>query len=74
MLVLDRRRLEAINIAYLHAIHKLIVIDKLKKLLWIRHKTATPTTHAIPASNNHNKHPTQQHKPRKPWRNYRECL
>jgi len=32
------------NIAYLHAIHKLIVIDKLKKPPWIRRKTATPTT------------------------------
>jgi len=32
------------NIAYLHAIHKLIVIDKLKKPPWIRHKTATLTT------------------------------
>jgi hypothetical protein len=43
------------NIAYLHAIHRLIVIDKLKRLLWIRHKTATPAMHAIMASNNHNK-------------------
>ena len=32
------------NIAYLHAIHKLIVIDKLKKPPLTRHKTATPTT------------------------------
>jgi hypothetical protein len=54
------------NIAYLHAIHKLIVIDKLKKPLWIRHKTATPTMHAILAKSNynHNKHLIQQHVPR----------
>ena len=32
------------NIAYLHAIHRLIVIDKLKKPPLTRHKTATPTT------------------------------
>ncbi len=32
------------NIAYLHAIHRLIVIDKLKKPPWIRHKTATQIT------------------------------
>jgi hypothetical protein len=51
------------NIAYLHAIHKLIVIDKLKKPLWIRHKTATPITHAILAksNHNHNKHLIQQY-------------
>jgi len=55
------------NIAYLHAIHRLIVIDKLKKPLWIRHKTATPITHAILAKSNynHNKHLIQQHVPRK---------
>jgi len=55
------------NIAYLHAIHKLIVIDRLKKPLWIRHKTATPTMHAILMKNNynHNKHLIQQHVPRK---------
>jgi hypothetical protein len=55
------------NIAYLHAIHKLIVIDKLKKPLWIRHKTATPITHAIlmKSNYNHNKHLIQQHVPRK---------
>ena len=55
------------NIAYLHAIHKLIVIDKLKKPLRIRHKTATPTMHAILAKSdyNHNKHLIQQHVPRK---------
>jgi hypothetical protein len=54
------------NIAYLHAIHKLIVIDKLKKPLRIRHKTATPITHAIlmKSGYNHNKHPTQQHVPK----------
>jgi len=35
--------------------------------LWIRHKTATPTMHAILAKSgyNHNKHLTQQHVPRK---------
>jgi hypothetical protein len=51
------------NIAYLHAIHKLIVIDRLKRPLWIRHKTATPITHAILAksNHNHNKHLIQQH-------------
>jgi len=55
------------RLAYLHAIHRLIVIDKLKKPLWIRHKTATPTMHAILAKSNynHNKHLTQQHVPRK---------
>jgi hypothetical protein len=55
------------NIAYLHAIHKLIVIDKLKRPLWIRHKTATPIMHAILAKSdyNHNKHLIQQHVPRK---------
>jgi hypothetical protein len=55
------------NIAYLHAIHRLIVIDKLKKPLWIRHKTATPTMHAIlmKSNHNHNKHLIQQHVPRK---------
>ena len=55
------------NIAYLHAIHKLIVIDKLKGPLWIRHKTATPITHAIltKSNHNHNKHLIQQHVPRK---------
>ena len=55
------------NIAYLHAIHKLIVIDKLKKPLWIKHKTATPITHAIlmKSNHNHNKHLIQQHVPRK---------
>jgi hypothetical protein len=52
------------NIAYLHAIHKLIVIDKLKRPLWIRHKTATPITHAILMKSNHNKHLTQQHAPK----------
>jgi hypothetical protein len=54
------------NIAYLHAIHKLIVIDKLKKPLWIKHKTATPITHAIltKSNHNHNKHLIQQHVPR----------
>jgi hypothetical protein len=55
------------NIAYLHAIHRLIVIDRFKKPLWIKHKTATPITHAILAKSgyNHNKHLTQQHVPRK---------
>ena len=55
------------RLAYLHAIHRLIVIDKLKKPLWIRHKTATPITHAIlmKSNYNHNKHLTQQHVPRK---------
>jgi len=55
------------NIAYLHAIHRLIVIDRLKRPLWIRHKTATPITHAILAKSdyNHNKHLIQQHVPRK---------
>ena len=55
------------NIAYLHAIHKLIVIERLKKPLWIRHKTATPTMHAILMKSryNHNKHLIQQHVPRK---------
>jgi len=55
------------NIAYLHAIHRLVVIDKLKRLLWIKHKTATPITHAILAKSdyNHNKHLIQQHVPRK---------
>jgi hypothetical protein len=55
------------NIAYLHAIHKLIVIDRLKRPLWIRHKTATPITHAIlmKSNYNHNKHLIQQHVPRK---------
>jgi hypothetical protein len=55
------------NIAYLHAIHKLIVIDRLKRPLWIRHKTATPITHAIlmKSNYNHNKRTTQQHVPRK---------
>ncbi len=37
----------------MHAIHRLIVIGKLRKAPWIRHKTATPTT-----TN------TQQHAPR----------
>jgi len=51
------------NIAYLHAIHRLIVIDKLKRPLWIRHKTATPTMHAIlmKSGYNHNKHLIQQY-------------
>jgi hypothetical protein len=55
------------NIAYLHAIHKLIVIDKLKRPLWIRHKTATPITHAIlmKSNYNHDRHLIQQHVPRK---------
>jgi hypothetical protein len=55
------------NIAYLHAIHKLIVIDRLKGPLWIRHKTATPITHAIlmKSNYNHNKHLIMQHVPRK---------
>jgi hypothetical protein len=55
------------NIAYLHAIHKLIVIDKFKKPLWIRHKTATPTMHAIlmKSGYNHDKHLIMQHVPRK---------
>ena len=55
------------NIAYLHAIHKLIVIDKLKKPLWIKHKTATPITHAIlmKSNYNHDRHLIQQHVPRK---------
>ena len=55
------------RLAYLHAIHRLIVIDKLKKPLWFRYKTATPTMHAILAKSNynHNKHLTQQHVPRK---------
>jgi len=54
------------NIAYLHAIHKLIVIDKLKGPLWIRHKTATPIMHAIlmKSNHNHNKHLIQQHVPK----------
>jgi len=49
------------NIAYLHAIHKLIVIDKLKRPLRIRHKTATPITHAILMKSNHNEHLITQH-------------
>ena len=55
------------NIAYLHAIHRLVVIDKLKRPLRIRHKTATPTIHAIlmKSGYNHNKHLTQQYVPRK---------
>jgi len=55
------------NIAYLHAIHKLIVIDKLKRPLWIKHKTTTPIAHAIlmKSNYNHNKHLIQQHVPRK---------
>jgi hypothetical protein len=55
------------KLAYLHAIHRLIVINKLKKPLWIRHKTATLTMHAILAKSNHNhdRHLTQQHVPRK---------
>jgi len=54
------------NIAYLHAVHKLIVIDRLKKPLWIRHKTATPTMHAIlmKSGYNHDKHLIQQHVPK----------
>jgi len=53
--------------AHPHAIHRLIVIDKLKKPLWIRHKTATPTMHAIlmKSNYNHDRHLTQQHVPRK---------
>jgi hypothetical protein len=53
--------------AVMHAIHRLIVIDKLKKPLWIRHKTTTPSMHAILmiSGYNHNKHPKQQHVPRK---------
>jgi hypothetical protein len=52
--------------AHPHAIHRLIVIDKLKKPLRIRHKTATPITHAIlmKSNYNHNKHLTQQHAPK----------
>jgi len=46
------------RLAYLHAIHRLIVIDKLKKPPLTRHKTATPITHAILMKSNHNKHPT----------------
>ncbi len=55
------------NIAYLHAIHKLIVIDRLKRPLWIRHKTVMPITHAIlmKSNYNHNKHLIQQHVPKK---------
>ncbi len=55
------------NIAYLHAVHKLIVIDRLKGPLWIRHKTATPTMHAIlmKSGYNHDKHLVTQHVPRK---------
>ncbi|KUO80382.1 MAG: hypothetical protein AT718_11215 [Vulcanisaeta sp. JCHS_4] len=55
------------NIAYLHAIHRLVVIDKLKKPLRIKHKTATPTMHAILmiSGYNHDKHLIQQHVPRK---------
>jgi len=55
------------NIAYLHAIHRLIVIDKLKKPLRIRHKTATPTMHAILmiSGYNHDRHLIQQHVPKK---------
>jgi hypothetical protein len=55
------------NIAYLHAIHKLVVIDKLKKPLWIKHKMATPITHAIlmKSNYNHDRHLIQQHVPRK---------
>ena len=43
------------------------MIDKLKKPLWFRHKTATPTMHAILAksNHNHNKHLITQHVPRK---------
>jgi hypothetical protein len=53
--------------AHPHAIHRLVVIDKLKKPLWFRHKTATPTMHAILAksNHNHNKHLITQHVPRK---------
>jgi len=55
------------NIAYLHAIHRLVVIDKLKRPLRIRHKTATPTMHAIlmKSGYNHDRHLTQQHVPKK---------
>jgi len=51
------------NIAYLHAIHKLIVIDRLKKPLWVKHKTATPIMHAIlmKSNYNHNEHLITQH-------------
>jgi hypothetical protein len=54
------------NIAYLHAIHKLIVIDRLKGPFRIRHKTATPTMHAIlmKSGYNHNKHLITQHVPK----------
>jgi len=60
------------NIAYLHAIHKLIVIDKLKKPPLTRHKTATPTAHAILAKSDLNKHPTQQHVPKAMIENYQK--
>jgi hypothetical protein len=50
--------------AHPHAIHRLIVIDKLKKPPLTRHKTATPITHAIlmKSNYNHNKHPTTRTK------------
>jgi len=41
------------NIAYLHAIHKLIVIGKLRKALWIRHETETLIAHVILTRNKH---------------------
>jgi len=55
------------NIAYLHAIHGFIVIKRLKRPLRIRRKAATSIMHAIlmKSNYNHNKHPTQQHTPRK---------
>ena len=45
---------------------------KLRKALWIRHKTATPTAHAILAKSDHNKHPTQQHVPKAMIENYQK--
>jgi len=45
------------NIAYLHATHGLIIIDRLKEPLWIRHKTETTTNtqHNNTSQENHGK-------------------
>ena len=51
----------------MHAVHNHVVVGMVNKRYPVLHSNATPITHAIlmKSNYNHNKHPTQQHAPRK---------
>ncbi len=55
------------NIAYLYAMHNHVIVNVVSRQYLVVCSNATPIMHAIlmKSNYNHNKHPTQQHVPRK---------